>query len=139
FDRLPRIAAVPASYVEIAGRSISLCVSRRVVDSLPVPDMRYLRLLLIRITATSNHITKQLLLTRYLTHRHERLLHLAMRSQSSFDFARFNTKPADLHLRVRASAKFQHATCAPTHEIPGPVHPAAGLQSVGIGYESLRC
>src|SRR5437773_499023 len=66
------------------------------------------------------------------------LMYVSMRAQCGFDFAEFDAMAANLHLVIRATAKFQVAVLLITHEVSGAKHSCTRFVAEWIGKESLR-
>ena len=87
--------------------------------------MRTQRRRIRRARRPAHHIADQTLLPgRILARNHRRRRHPGMAQQNRLDLARLNAEPAQLHLCVRPTQKFQNPVRPPARHIPAAVHPA---------------
>src|ERR1700722_2566434 len=61
--------------------------------------------------------------------------HAGMAAQCRLDFAEFNPKTPDLHLRIAAAVEAKRAVCLPAGAVAGAIKPAAGCPE-WIGQEA---
>ena len=67
-----------------------------------------------------------------------RLGHGGVPTQCRLDFAGLDTEASDLDLLIGPSLELEHPVGSPPRQVPGTVHPGAGLVPMRVGHEVAR-
>src|SRR5271157_1090806 len=64
--------------------------------------------------------------------------HSRMSQKDRLNLTRFDPEAADLDLLISPTQEFQGSVWPPSGQVPGTVHPPAGIKRVGVGDKALR-